>query len=521
MKYLEKNPMIMIAVGVFGISLSSIFVKYSTAPSAVTAAWRLLWTVALMTPTVLLDPRVRGEFRKISRKDALISILSGLFLAAHFATWFESLVHTSVASSTTIVCTEVIWVSLGYCLFLKGRLSGKAVAAITVTVAGSALIALADSASGDSLRGDALALAAAVTVAVYVLLGRVVRERVSTTVYTYLVYISCAMALLVLCLKNRASLLGYGFSAPVVGLLLAVFSTILGHSVFSWCLKYFSPSFVSASKLCEPVVAAVLAAVLFGEIPGPLALLGGCLILGGVLWYSRLESLRERNTGPLIALPDTGTGLFHRYMIKKYEAELIRAGARVLWIRPAEVSRALTCDGLLLPGGDDVDPSFYGREKTALCGRTDPQRDQDEWALLEAFLATGKPFLGICRGEQMLNVFRGGTLHQDIKGSQKVKHSDYLHKNRGNHLVSLAPGSRLQAIFGSAEIRVNSLHHQAAEVPAPGLSVAGRSEDGFIEALEDPSHPFCVAVQWHPEHMGRTEQRKLFTAFVEAAAPKE
>jgi len=335
MKYLEKNPMIMIAVGVFGISLSSIFVKYSTAPSAVTAAWRLLWTVALMTPTVLLDPRVRGEFRKISRKDALISILSGLFLAAHFATWFESLAHTSVASSTTIVCTEVIWVSLGYCLFLKGRLSGKAVAAITVTVAGSALIALADSASGDSLRGDALALAAAVTVAVYVLLGRVVRERVSTTVYTYLVYISCAMALLVLCLKNRASLLGYGVSAPVVGLLLAVFSTILGHSVFSWCLKYFTPSFVSASKLCEPVVAAVLAAVLFGEIPGPLALLGGCLILGGVLWYSRLESLRERNNGPLIALPDTGTGLFHRYMIKKYEAELIRAGARVLWIRPA------------------------------------------------------------------------------------------------------------------------------------------------------------------------------------------
>ena len=117
MRYMEKHPMIMILVGVVGISLSSIFVKYSAAPSAVTAAWRLLWTVILLTPAVIGKASVRREMGAVSPKLAILSCLSGVFLAAHFALWFESLQHTTVASSTTIVCTEVIWVSLGYCLF--------------------------------------------------------------------------------------------------------------------------------------------------------------------------------------------------------------------------------------------------------------------------------------------------------------------------------------------------------------------------------------------------------------------
>ena len=92
-----------------------------------------------------------------------------------------------------------------------------------------------------------------------------------------------------MCLIQSQGLFDYGASAMIVGLLLAVFSTILGHSIFSWCLKFFSPSFVSASKLCEPVVAAIFAAFLFGEIPTPLQLLGSVLIMGGVIWYSRIE----------------------------------------------------------------------------------------------------------------------------------------------------------------------------------------------------------------------------------------
>ena len=289
MRYLEKHPMIMIVIGVLGISLSSIFVRYSTAPSAVTAAFRLLWTVLFLTPVVLGKPSVRKELAQLPGKLILLSCLSGLFLAIHFVLWFESLRHTSVASSTTIVCTEVIWVCLGFCLFLKGKLSFKAICAIAVTLAGSALIAYADSGSGSQFYGDLLALLAAVAVAVYTLIGRVVRTRASTTVYTCMVYTACAAVLVVTCAVQGYRLFGYGPSPILVGALLAIFSTILGHSIFSWCLKFFSPSFVSASKLCEPVAAAVMAAFLFGEIPVLLQLLGGGLILGGVCWYSRIE----------------------------------------------------------------------------------------------------------------------------------------------------------------------------------------------------------------------------------------
>ena len=290
MNYFEKHPFWMILIGIFGISLSSIFVKFAPSPSAVTAAWRLLWTVVLMTPAVLGRKDIRQELQDVSRSTAVLSIASGIFLALHFVTWFESLKLTSVASSTTIVCTEVIWVCLGYCFFLKGSISRKAAGAIGVTLLGSVLIAWSDSFAGHGLYGDILALVAAVAVAVYTLLGRIVRSRTSTTVYTYLVYTSCAAVLVVLCLLQGHSLTGWGFRTPVVGLLLAVFSTILGHSIFSWCLKYFSPAFVSASKLCEPVVAAILAAFLFGEIPAALSLLGGGLILSGVLYYSHLEA---------------------------------------------------------------------------------------------------------------------------------------------------------------------------------------------------------------------------------------
>ena len=291
MKYMEKHPMIMIVIGVIGISLSAIFVRYSDAPSAVTATYRLLWTVLLMTPVVFGKGEVRKELAHVDRRTAVLSVFSGISLAFHFALWFESLSHTSVASSTTIVvCTEVIWVCLGFCLFLKGKLSGKAMAAIGVTIVGSAVIALADSAGGSAhLYGDVLSVLAALAMAVYILIGRVVRASVSTTVYTYIVYTACAGTLLLMCLIQSQGLFDYGASAMIVGLLLAVFSTILGHSIFSWCLKFFSPSFVSASKLCEPVVAAIFAAFLFGEIPTPLQLLGSVLIMGGVIWYSRIE----------------------------------------------------------------------------------------------------------------------------------------------------------------------------------------------------------------------------------------
>lgn len=290
MNYFEKHPMIMIVIGVIGISLSAIFVKYSQAPSVVTAAYRLLWTVALMAPVVLGSKARRRELLETNKKTTLLCAVSGIFLALHLVLWFESLQHTSVASSTTIVCTEVIWVALGFCLFLGGRISGKAALAIAITLLGSILIAWSDSASGGNhLYGDILALIAAISTAIYTLIGQRARRSMSNTIYTFIVYVFCAATLLIITLAQGHSLMGYGMSSVVVGLLLAVFSTILGHSIFSWCLKFLSPAFVSASKLCEPVVAAIFAMFLFGEIPGMMQVIGGAVILGGVLFYSRVE----------------------------------------------------------------------------------------------------------------------------------------------------------------------------------------------------------------------------------------
>ena len=157
-------------------------------------------------------------------------------------------------------------------------------------IVGSVLIAYSDSSSGGNhLYGDLLAFLAAVVVAVYTLIGRVARTTTSTTIYTYIVYSCSAVTLVVITLAQGYSLTGHGLSGVIVGLLLAVFSTILGHSIFSWCLKFLSPAFVSASKLCEPVVAAIFAAILFQEIPGILQIIGGAVIIGGVIYYSRVE----------------------------------------------------------------------------------------------------------------------------------------------------------------------------------------------------------------------------------------
>ena len=297
MKFLEKHPMTMIVIVIIGISLSAILVKYSYAPSSVTAAYRLLWTVLLMTPVVLGKKSYLAELRQTDRKTVCLCAVSGIFLALHFTFWFESLSHTTVASSTAIVCTEVIWVALGFTIFMKGHLSRTAVISIIFTLAGSVLIAFSDSAgSHGSLYGDMLALAAAVFVAVYTLIGRIARTEMSTVSYTYIVYGFCSISLVFTLLVQGYSLFGHGKRAAVVGLLLSIFSTLLGHSIFSWCLKFFSPAFVSASKLCEPVVASVFAVFLLQELPAVLQVLGGLITVGGVLLYSRAEAREAGQT---------------------------------------------------------------------------------------------------------------------------------------------------------------------------------------------------------------------------------
>lgn len=227
----------------------------------------------------------------------------------------------------------------------------------------------------------------------------------------------------------------------------------------------------------------------------------------------------------VIAIPQMGKDLFRKYMKSKYQRSLNRAGLEVRWIEledpDACIQALLQCDGLLLPGGADIAPHLYGQEPTSKCGKPNPLRDRAEWQMLDAFLPTGKPILCICRGLQLLNVYFGGTLHQDIKAIQKCAHADFKSRATGCHRVSLTPGTGLHAILGDTAT-VNSLHHQAADTVGESLLVAARSEDGIVEALELEGHPFCVAVQWHPEHMSKKSplQQNIFHTFAEAVTGK-
>ena len=225
---------------------------------------------------------------------------------------------------------------------------------------------------------------------------------------------------------------------------------------------------------------------------------------------------------PVIAIPQMGNDLFRRYMKSKYVRSLQRAGADVRWIALEDtkkaVSEMLECSGLLLPGGADINPKLYGQELSEKCGKPDELRDTAEWEMLEAFLPSGKPIFCICRGVQLLNVFLGGSLHQDIRDLQTCRHADFSSKNRGCHKVSFHPDTRLRDIFREESAIVNSLHHQAADEIGEGLWIPADSPEGFAEALELEDYPFCLAVQWHPEYMaGRTpSQQRLFQALVDA-----
>lgn len=184
------------------------------------------------------------------------------------------------------------------------------------------------------------------------------------------------------------------------------------------------------------------------------------------------------------------------------------------------------CDGLLLPGGVDVDPSFFGESPHEKLGRIDPARDRTEMQLARWAVEDRKPVLGLCRGLQVLNVALGGTLWQDLEEQlpNAIKH-DYFpthgfERDHIAHEVAITKGSRLRSLMELDQIPVNSMHHQGIKVLAPALSPSALAPDGLIEAAELAGDHFCVGVQWHPEVFELTDPhtRHVFREFVAASA---
>ena len=292
------NPKVILYLGVLGTAFSALLVRLSEAPSLTTATLRLFWTVLLLTPMTFL--RHREEVKQATRGDILACVASGIFLAFHFATWFESLKWTTIASSSVLGCTEVIFVALGFAIFLKGKIPRLGVVAIILSLGGSVILALHDSGGGSAapapLYGDFLAVICAICISVYTLIGRVKRGTMSTTVYTFFTYIACLATLLVLDLVTGTKITGWGLWEQAIGLGLAVLCTLLGHSLFSWSLKYLSPSYVAAAKLCEPIFSSALAIPLFLELPGPVQLVGAAILLAGVFLYTKAEGKQSSDT---------------------------------------------------------------------------------------------------------------------------------------------------------------------------------------------------------------------------------
>jgi len=178
-------------------------------------------------------------------------------------------------------------------------------------------------------------------------------------------------------------------------------------------------------------------------------------------------------------------------------------------------------DGLLLPGGYDLQPHLYGEEPHPLLSEVDPQVDELELALARWALREDIPTLGCCRGMQVLNVALGGSLYQDIgdqhPGSIKHMHLD-LPRNQVTHRIYIEAGSRMEANLGTRELWVNSLHHQAVKVPGKGVRITGHAEDGIPELLELPGYRFIMAAQGHPEEIYSSQPpiARLFSAFVKA-----
>ena len=271
---------IIIILGVLGTAFSAILVRYSDAPSTVLVFYRMLFSVLLLSPAALLFHK--REFTGIGLREIGLCVGSGIFLGMHFFCYFQSLQYTGIASSVVLVDTEVFFVALGGALFLRERLSALGWLSILITFAGSVVVVLGDM-GGGRMTGNILALCGAVCSAVYTLIGRSCRRRMSTTVYTWIVYFSAGMVVLPASFLTGNPVLPVSLRYLAVSLGLAGPCPLLGRSFFSWGLKYESASFISVVKLLEPVFASLLGILLFREMPAVTSVAGGILIIGGIV----------------------------------------------------------------------------------------------------------------------------------------------------------------------------------------------------------------------------------------------
>lgn len=291
---MKKPSKYWILAGTFFTSVSSIIIRLSEAPALAIAAYRMLFTIGILALPVYF--KNREEFKKLSRKDFLMCLCSGIFLALHFASWIQSLQMTTVANSTILVSSSPIFVALINYFLLKEGISKRMVLGISISLAGSVIIGMGASQGGGSsmMVGNILAFMGAIFVAGYLVLGGIARKTISAGVYVFIVYSVSALVLFSMCVITGTPLSPYPAREYILFFFLALFSSILGHTLYNYLMKYFSSTLISVSTLGEPIFASLMALLIFREIPSVYTLVGGLITIAGIYYYLMTQN-RQRD----------------------------------------------------------------------------------------------------------------------------------------------------------------------------------------------------------------------------------
>lgn len=280
-------------LGLTAISFASILIKLCTAPALIIAFYRL--SLAAVFYWGLARIKNRPVWQSLDGKQKKLTVLSGLFLAAHFAFWITSLEYTSVASSVVLVQSAPVFVVIGSMIFLKERPTFLMLIGIAVALAGAIVISAADfRAEHSSLIGNILAMSGALAIAGYLLIGRKLRPRIDTMIYVSVVYTSAAIVTFFLAVLSGNSFFHYNVQTFVFLAAIAFVPQVIGHTSFNWALKYFSAATVSIVALGEPIGASILALIILGERLTLLKILGGGVIIAG-LCAVLISETREYN----------------------------------------------------------------------------------------------------------------------------------------------------------------------------------------------------------------------------------
>jgi drug/metabolite transporter (DMT)-like permease len=275
-----------LVLAVISVSFSAIFIKLAASPPLTIATNRMLASLLLLSAPTLLGGW--WQLARLRRPELVAIGVSGVCLAAHFGLWTVSLAYTSVASSVVFVSTHPVFVALLEWLWLRQRAGRLAALGVVLTVVGSLVIGASDlRLGGTALLGDLLALAGAVAMVGYLLIGRRLRQRLGFLSYSTPVYLVAWVGLLAWTSASGEDVRRFPPTDLVWFVALAVFATIGGHTVFNWALRHVPASVVAATLVGEPVCSAALAWLLLGQAIGPLVALGGAIILLGIYLAAR------------------------------------------------------------------------------------------------------------------------------------------------------------------------------------------------------------------------------------------